>query len=231
MAAGKGSRISSITDGMPKCFLELGGIKLIDHQINTLRKHGIENIVIVTGYQANIIKHHYQKEKYTFLINPFYEVTNVLASVWFAKHCLDNGFYFMHADTFFEPDILYSLIESDGDIVLSVKKKNTIPEDMKVIVENNYVKQINKEMDCSKAYGEFIGLAKLSPKVAPIIIKQIRNRIENKNGKDCFFEVVIQDLIDMNLNVYCDDIGDKKAIEIDFPDDYKEAKKIYSSLN
>jgi len=231
MAAGKGSRISSITNKLPKCFLELGGIKLIDHQINALKTFGINDIVIVTGYKANIIREYYQKENLTLLINPFYELTNVLSSVWFAKNYLSNGFYFMHADTYFEPEILNELIQYKEDIVLSVNKKNTIPEDMKVIVENNLIKLINKEMDCNSAYGEFIGLAKISSSIAPLVIEKIKSRIENENGKDYFFELVIQDLIDMNLDVHFHDINDKQAIEIDFPDDYEEAKNIYNQLN
>ena len=63
------------------------------------------------------------------------------------------------------------------------------------------------------------------------MLEQIKNRIENEQGKDFFFEVVIQDLIEMEIGVYCYDIGDKKAIEIDFPEDYSEAKRIYSCLN
>jgi len=231
MAAGKGSRISSITNKLPKCFLELGGIKLIDHQINSLKTFGLNDIVIVTGYQSKIIREYYMREDFTFLINPFYEITNVLSSVWFAKKFLSNGFYFMHADTYFDPEILNELIQFDEDIVLSVNKKNTIPEDMKVIVKKNLIKKINKEMDCDKAYGEFIGLAKISEKMAPLVIEKIKSRIEDENGKDYFFELVLQDLIDSKIDVYCHDIKKKEAIEIDFPEDYEEAKNIYNKLN
>ena len=230
MAAGKGTRISSETKNLPKSFLELGSKKLIDHQVDTLLKNGIDKIIIVTGYKSKIIQEYYKNRDFLFLKNPFYEITNVLASVWFAKDYISEGFYFMHADTFFEPIIFSDLVDKEGDIVLAISKKKTLEEDMKVVVKNNLIELINKEMDCDKAYGEFIGLAKFSSKVTNAVQSQIKKRIEDEDGKDFFFERVIQDLIDMDIDIFYHDIGDNKAIEIDFPYDYLEAKKIYNKL-
>ena len=56
MAAGKGSRINSLTNGMPKCFLELGGIKLIDHQINALKTYELEDILNLFKLQYNFVE-------------------------------------------------------------------------------------------------------------------------------------------------------------------------------
>ena len=142
MAAGIGSRISSMTNNMPKCFLELGGQKLIDHQINTLKNNGVHDIVIVTGYKSDLIADYYRGENFNIIKNPFYDVTNVLASAWFARDHLYNGFYFMHADTFFEPIIFSDLMDLNADIVLAVAKKNTIVEEMKVVVENKFIKSM-----------------------------------------------------------------------------------------
>ena len=231
MAAGKGSRIASETQNLPKSFLKLGPKKLIDHQVDTLLENGIEKIIIVTGFKSDLIQEYYKNSGFLFVKNPFYEITNVLASVWFAIDHISEGFYFMHADAFFEPKIFTDLMNKKGDVVLSVSKKKTVEEDMKVIVKNSLIKLINKEMDCNKAYGEFIGLAKFSSNVTKIVTSQIKKRIEDENGKDFFFERVIQDLIDTDVDVYCHDIGDQKAIEIDFPYDYLEAKKIYNILD
>ena len=42
----------------------------------------------------------------------------------------------MHADTYFAPEIFGDLIQARGDIVFAVEKKETIPEEMKVKIEN-----------------------------------------------------------------------------------------------
>ena len=82
------------------------------------------------------------------VVNPFYEMTNVLGSLWFAKDLLINGFYFIHADIFFEPLILGDLINKKGNIVLCVEKKKTVVEEMKVQITNGLVNKLSKEMPC-----------------------------------------------------------------------------------
>ena len=52
LAAGKGSRLNGTAGESPKCLLEVGGQTLIDRQIATLRRAGIDEIAVVTGYQV-----------------------------------------------------------------------------------------------------------------------------------------------------------------------------------
>ena len=55
MAGGKGTRISSITnDEIPKPMLTVGGKSILEHQIDCLKKSGVNDITIVTGHLGNI---------------------------------------------------------------------------------------------------------------------------------------------------------------------------------
>ena len=73
MAAGKGNRISSISNDLPKSFLEINGKKIFDHQIDCLRNAGVEEIIVVVGYKADLFIEAYSKSNITFIVNPFYE--------------------------------------------------------------------------------------------------------------------------------------------------------------
>ena len=55
MAAGKGSRISELTNNLPKCYLEVNGKRLIDHQLELLNINGISDIIVVVGYKSDKI--------------------------------------------------------------------------------------------------------------------------------------------------------------------------------
>ena len=44
MAAGKGSRLGKITEGKPKSFAEIKGKKLIEYNLQLLKKYGIEEM-------------------------------------------------------------------------------------------------------------------------------------------------------------------------------------------
>ena len=224
LAAGKGSRIEKITDGNPKSFLLLGNKCLIQHQIDTLREHKVSEIVIVTGYKSLLFHKKFSAPDITFVNNPFYARTNILASLWFARNYLMDGFYFMHADTYFEPSIFGDLVDNNEEIVFAVNKKATIPEDMKVRLDGNWVVEVNKAMECNLAHGEFTGLAKISPSVSHQVVEEVKRRIEVEGLHDDFFEAALQKLIDDGMNIYSLDIGKRLSIEIDFPEDYEEAK-------
>ncbi len=229
MAAGKGRRIAELANGLPKSFLTLGKKRIIDHQIEALSQIGVKKKIIVIGYKSELFEEEYNRKDFVLIKNPFYDRTNVLASIWFARDYIREGFYFMHADTFFDSDILCDLQKEKGDIVLAVNKKKTIPEDMKVKFDGEKIVEINKEMACGEAFGEFTGLAKVNKYLAPKIVQNICNRIEKQGRHDDFFELVIQDLIDQKIRVSNFDIGNRLSIEIDFPEDYEEAKLLYQN--
>lgn len=231
MAAGKGNRISSISNDLPKSFLEINGKRIFDHQINCLRKAGVEEIIVVVGYKADLFMEAYSETDITFIVNPFYERCNVLGSLWFALKHLNEGFYFLHADVYFDKSIFFDLKNDDRDCVLCVEPKITIEEEMKVRILNNNIIEINKEMDCKSAFGEFTGIAKIKSKASKFISSAIKNRIEKMGSLDSFFEMAIQDCIDENLiTVDYIDIGDRVSIEIDFPEDYKKALDLKTNL-
>src|SRR3989339_470856 len=56
VCGGKGTRMGSIGEKIPKCLLNVGNKKLIEHQFDLLKKHGIRKIVLCTGYLAHEIQ-------------------------------------------------------------------------------------------------------------------------------------------------------------------------------
>ena len=78
MAAGKGKRLGSLTQQMPKCLLEVGGRPLIEQQLDILGRHGIGDIIMVVGYRTEMIRERLKDCRVSFVFNPFYETTNVL---------------------------------------------------------------------------------------------------------------------------------------------------------
>ena len=63
LAAGLGSRLRPFTNEVPKAMVKYRGQEIIAHQIDTLKKVGIKNIIIVTGYKSEILEK-YLSSKY-----------------------------------------------------------------------------------------------------------------------------------------------------------------------
>ena len=56
MAAGTASRFAPLSYEKPKALIEVRGEVLIERQIRQLREAGIKEIVVVTGFKAEIMK-------------------------------------------------------------------------------------------------------------------------------------------------------------------------------
>ena len=57
LAAGRGTRISRYLSGKPKCTVDIGGGQcLIEYTIDLLHSRGIQDIGIVLGYEAQVIR-------------------------------------------------------------------------------------------------------------------------------------------------------------------------------
>lgn len=232
MAAGKGSRLSPLTDNQPKCFIEICNKKLLDYQIEMYEKEKVEEIIIVTGCKSEMIEDHVKgKSHIKTVYNPFYGSSNVLTSFWFGMGHLKDDFIYSHADTIFDRPILEKLLNDPADIVLPIDRKICGEEEMKVeIDENDRLISINKTMNASNAYGEFLGIAKIRKEVLPMI-KSITEKHIRAHNFQAFFEVALQDIIDYDKSLFSlVEVSDYFWNEIDFIEDYNYAiKNIYKS--
>lgn len=55
MAGGKGSRIASVASDIPKPLIKICGKPILEHQIEVLKRQGIDNITLVVGYLKECI--------------------------------------------------------------------------------------------------------------------------------------------------------------------------------
>lgn len=227
MAAGKGERLGSLTQWVPKCLLEIGERSIIEQQCDALRRYNIRDIIIVVGYRAEIVKERLKDQGITFVSNPFYEMTNVLTSFWFAREKLRDDFIFLHGDTIFETPIFEEMLHTEGDVVLPVNFKDCEEEDMKVVIKGSRILRITKEMSPQESDGEFIGIAKVRKRVLSDLI-EIVDDFMAKGEFNLFFEAAIQKLIDRErFLITFTDTKDYFCSEIDFVEDLERARYEY----
>ncbi len=228
MAAGKGNRLSSATGGLPKAFLEVGGKRIIDHQLDHLRRVGVTDITIVTGYRMALFAEAYRDRGVHFAFNPFFETTNVLTSFWFGQRFLHDEFLYFHADTLCEASVFDDLVRSAGEVVLPVDRHPCAEEEMKVRVDGRgHVVEINKTMAGHQAFGEFIGIAKASRR-ALHAIQRITEEFMVRQEFLHYFEAALQKLIDDGGGpVSVLDITGKRWNEIDFEADLEKGRRLF----
>ena len=73
MAGGKGTRIASIANDIPKPMIQICGKPILEHQIDNLKTCGLTDIILVIGHLGNVIKDYF-KDGHNFGVNISYYV-------------------------------------------------------------------------------------------------------------------------------------------------------------
>ncbi len=94
LAAGRGSRMKGFTAHKPKCLLELAHKPLLQWQMEALRKAGIQNILVLRGYQAHALTPQALPWGAPFLVadNPLWESSQMVYTLWCADSMVRQAF-------------------------------------------------------------------------------------------------------------------------------------------
>lgn len=225
LAAGRGLRLKGNTGNMPKCLMEIGGITLLERQIQSLRVCGIEDITVVVGYEAERVRQACDSQ-IRFIENTRYDETNSLYSLWMTRELLLDGFIVMNADVLFHPQLLADLITTRYEDVLLIAYHNQLEatlgdEEMKVKVRGGCVADISKAMNVAEADGENVGILKFGASGARLVVNHMEALITAGSVRDWAPRAFREFARERPLRVI--DTRGLPWIEIDFPEDYHKA--------
>ncbi|MCP4047239.1 MAG: phosphocholine cytidylyltransferase family protein [Gammaproteobacteria bacterium] len=115
LAAGRGSRLASLTENQPKCFTQLKGKPLIEWQLQALRSADVHDIAVVTGYQSHCF--HFDL---TYFFNEQWSESNMVTSLLSASAWLEHETCIVsYSDIVYSTEVVRSLQATTGDIVIS----------------------------------------------------------------------------------------------------------------
>lgn len=111
LAAGMGKRLKGLTKDNPKCMVKVNGVTLIDRMLHQLDRLKLERIVIVVGYQKDVLVDYIAtldiKTPIVYEHNPIYSQTNNIYSLFLARqHLLTDDTLLLESDLIFEDGIL-----------------------------------------------------------------------------------------------------------------------------
>ncbi len=117
LAAGTGSRLSPLTDSTAKCLVGVSVIPILERLIRSLNAYGFSRLVIVVGHEAEAIQDylgdHSGDIEIRYVLNPLYETTNNIYSLWLARKEIDESFLLVESDVVFDESLLEEMMHPD----------------------------------------------------------------------------------------------------------------------
>ena len=221
-AAGLGTRISRHIGDKPKCLVEVYGVPLIVYTIDLLMKKGIYDIAVVTGYKADLVEKVLPANVHVFR-NPFFSVSNSIASLWFAREFISNSkpLLAMNGDVFIEGDILEELFgtEQGDNLAVMVADSSRIKDaDYKFSWRDGQLEKYGKQLQPLETTGEYVGLGLIYPDSINELLLTIDHEIMKGNYNQWWEEPIYNKTLS-GRHVGVLDISGCFWVELDFAED------------
>lgn len=231
LAAGMAKRLRPLTDERPKCLLTVGQRTLLQRTVDGIIAAGISELVVVTGYRAQMIRDfltsHYPDLTIHFIDNPDYAHNNNIFSLWLTRPYTEGrDFLLLDSDILFDPQIIPAVLSAPGS-ALALNRHELGEEEIKVIVDDqNRVVEISKVCSIEQAIGESVGIEKMEADYSAALFRELEQMIEGEGLIDIFYERAFERLIPQGHTFTVVDTTQYFSIELDTVEDFENAKKL-----
>jgi len=234
LVAGYEKKLSPLTDEMHQCLFKLGDTTVIENMLTKLGNQGIKEAILIVGHKAEIIKQKLKDKfkglKIKYIYNREFKKTNVIYSLWLARHELNDAFLLIDGDLICEEDLLSNIIHAKQKDVIAIDfsiqpSKNHI---VAKIVKNEVV-SVGKNLKVKRdsLFGQSVGIEKFSSKTASLFINEMDNLIK-KGKKQLYYEDALN-LILNKIHLFALDVRGFNWLEIDRTEEFEKAKKLFGN--
>lgn len=156
MAGGKGTRIATINSDVPKPMIPILNKPILEYQIETLKKQGFTDIILVAGHLGTVIKNYFGNGSgispatgEPFGVNIDYlmeeQPLGTAGALYLLKNKLSEDFLLLNGDIIFDVDIerFYKFHMKHGGLATLLTHPNGHPYDSGIIIADSNDKVTN----------------------------------------------------------------------------------------
>ncbi|MFA6291868.1 MAG: phosphocholine cytidylyltransferase family protein [Victivallales bacterium] len=232
LAAGSGKRLKALANNMPKGFIVLGDMPIIEESIRKLIGAGIEKIIIGTGFASEYYEELESKYSQIRCVkNNDYSDSGSMYTLYIMRKFVGGDFLLLESDIIYDKSGLYEII-SDGNRNVILASGSTDSGD-EVYIEadedHNLVNLSKNIWELKSAYAELVGITKLSYGAYVKMCGAAELRF--KSSKNVEYESILKE-ISLDEKIFIRRIEDYKWAEIDDESHLKRAvNNIYPGIN
>lgn len=198
IAAGRGKRLGTHTDEVPKCMVEIGGTPILGHVWDALSSVGVDELVVIRGYRGDVLEQFVRSfvPRAIFVDNDEWQTNNVLLSLGKARRYLDQPTYLTYSDILFTREVAAAAAASTAEIGLVIdrqfrdiyegRSEHPLDEgEVADLLPDGTVARVGKKaLPPADAVGEFIGLSRLGPRGVAIAARTLDQIAHTYAGRE-----------------------------------------------
>lgn len=227
IAAGRGRRLGTATDEVPKCMVEVATKPILHWAWNALARSGVQELVVIRGYRGDVLEPFIRHivPNATFVDNPNWQTNNVLLSLACARNYLDQPTYVLYSDIVFTPEVAAAAATTEAELALVIDRdfrsiydgRSDHPLDEGEVADlqpDGSVARVGKRaLPPDQAVGEFIGLMRLGARGVATVASALDELGHRFGGNDlapfqraaqfrnAYLTDLLQDLINRGVRI------------------------------
>ena len=241
LSAGMGTRLLPLTQTRPKCLVNVAGRPMMEYQLDSLARAGVDACVIVVGHMADAVRGYfgssYRGVRLSYVENTTYASTNNLFSLWLARGEFDDDILLLESDLVFDDSLVSELVQMDEPNVAIVDRFQPSMDGTVILAEEGVATSMVLKADQGPRfdYGaalKTVNIYRLSREsLTEAIVPKMREFLA-EGRDDQFYEAVFAELIGAGrMKMALLNTGKKKWAEIDTLGDLSDAEKMFAAVS
>ena len=160
------------------------------------------------------------------IVNPFFDITGINASLWFARDAFDRSLMVLHGDLVLGEDLARDLLTAPADSLIAYDSSILDPKEINVAAEGGFIRRFG--VNFAPYSGAYAGVLKLDDRAARSFAEVLDRRVcRGYNEARTYYFFVLRALLDTYGVVFSAfDFAGRGWKEIDYVRDIAAARAL-----
>lgn len=228
LLAGMGRRMGGEYAHTPKCLIDIAGEPLVARLLRQIRAADARaDIHVVLGFRSEAVMPWVNGCQ--VVTNPFFDITGINASLWFARASFDRPLMMIHGDVVLSDALATELLTAGAPSLVAYDSSVLDSTEINVAVAEGRVTRFG--VNFTGYAGAYAGIVKLSAHAARVFADTLDRRVQRgcNEPRTYYFFVMRRLIADPDVRFAPFDLAGRGYWEIDRPADVVAVRQAFAT--
>lgn len=223
-----GRRMGAQYAHTPKCLIHVAGEPLVARLLRQIRAADAQaDIHVVLGFESDVVRPWVTGCE--IVINPFFDITGINGSLWFARASFDRPLMIIHGDVVLSDALAAGLFAADAPSLVAYDSSVVDAAEINVAVAEGRITRFG--VNFTGYAGAYAGIIKLSAHGARVFADTLDRRVRRgcNEPRTYYFFVMRRLIADPDVRFAPYDVAGRGYWEIDRPGDVVAVRQAFAT--